>query len=97
MNDFEGPPNVAVTMPADAPGAARASDDSDDTDSVNIRVHNRLGGFKFFFIVVIVITALTSALCFFKAVSTLILVLLNHANRCKPFKAMQTYVKEPVT
>ena len=68
MADFEGPPNVAVTMPADAP-AAHNRDDSDDTDSVNIRVQNRMGGFKFFFSVVIVVTALTSALCFFKAVS----------------------------
>lgn len=66
LADFEGPPNVAVTMPIDAP-AAQNRDDSDDTDSVHIRTQNRMGGFKFFFIVVIVVTALTSALCFFKA------------------------------
>jgi len=66
LNDFEGPPNVAVTMPADAEanGGQRRED---DTDSVSIRPNHRMGGFKFFFVVVLVITALTSALCFFKA------------------------------
>merc|ERR1712141_319987 len=66
LNDFEGPPNVAVTMPADAEANGGQNRD-DDTDSVSVRTHHRMGGFKFFFVVVLVITALTSALCFFKA------------------------------
>ena len=69
MNDFEGPPNVAVTMPADLE-ANGGQNREDDTDSVSVRTQHRMGGFKFFFVVVLVITALTSALCFFKAVIT---------------------------
>jgi len=66
LNDFEGPPNVAVTMPADLE-ANGGQNREDDTDSVSVRTQHRMGGFKFFFVVVLVITALTSALCFFKA------------------------------
>ena len=69
MNDFEGPPNVTVTMPADAEAANGGQTREDDTDSVSVRQHHRMGGFRFFFLVVLVITALTSAMCFFKAVT----------------------------
>jgi len=67
LNDFEGPPNVTVTMPADAEAANGGQSREDDTDSVSVRQHHRMGGFRFFFLVVLVITALTSAMCFFKA------------------------------
>merc|ERR1739848_573679 len=38
----------------------------DETDSA-VRMHNRAGGFKFIFLVILVVTALTSGFCFFRA------------------------------
>lgn len=72
LNDFEGPPNVAVTIPSDTaqvPNSNNAGNDeyfSDETDSA-VRIHNRAGGFKFIFLVILVVTALTSGFCFFRA------------------------------
>ena len=73
LNDFEGPPNVAVTLPSDTAQvpitniAGRDEEHSDETDSA-VRMHNRAGGFKFIFLVILVVTALTSGFCFFRAV-----------------------------
>ena len=73
LNDFEGPPNVAVTVPSDTAQvpitniAGRDEEHSDETDSA-VRMHNRAGGFKFIFLVILVVTALTSGFCFFRAV-----------------------------
>lgn len=72
LNDFEGPPNVAVTVPSDTAQvpitniAGRDEEHSYETD-VAVRLHNRAGGFKFIFLVILVVTALTSGFCFFRA------------------------------
>lgn len=75
LNEFEGPPNVAVTVPSDAvqvPISNNAGGDEDssqdETDTLNaVRIHNRVGGFKFIFLIILVVTALTSGFCFFRA------------------------------
>jgi len=72
LNDFEGPPNVAVTIPSDVvqvPISNNAEEDSqDETDTMSaVRIHNRVGGFKFIFLIILIITAVTSGFCFFRA------------------------------
>jgi len=75
LNEFEGPPNVAVTVPSDAvqvpiSNIVGGDEDSnrDETDTLNaVRIHNRAGGFKFIFLIILVVTALTSGFCFFRA------------------------------
>jgi len=63
---------VAVTVPSDVvqvPISNNAEEDSqDETDSMSaVRIHNRMGGFKFIFLVILVVSALTSGFCFFRA------------------------------
>jgi len=60
LNEFEGPPNVAVTVPSDAvqvPISTNVGGDEDsnrdETDTLNaVRIHNRAGGFKFIFLII---------------------------------------------
>ena len=73
---------MTVTVAADAPtsGSAHAGhrsanqddDDSslDESDSASaVRIHNKMGGFKFIFLIILIVTALTSGFCFFRAVN----------------------------
>ena len=69
---------MAVTVPSDAvqvpiSNIVGGDEDSnrDETDTLNaVRIHNRAGGYKFIFLIILVVTALTSGFCFFRAVST---------------------------
>jgi len=68
LNDFEGPLNVTVSVPQDAP-TPNLEEDRDETDTASVRIHNRMGGFRFIFVVIIVVTALASGFCFFRAMN----------------------------
>merc|ERR1712018_87050 len=65
LNDFEGPLNVAVSVPPDAPNPV----DEADASTASVRIHNKMGGFRFCFVVILVVTALSSGFCFFRAVN----------------------------
>merc|ERR1712018_551478 len=65
LNDFEGPLNVAVSVPPDAPNPV----DEADASTASVRIHDKMGGFRFCFVVILVVTALTSGFCFFRAVN----------------------------
>lgn len=73
LADFEGPPNVAVTIPCDAAPPLVTGRDSEDENSQDeadtVRIHNRMGGFKFVFLAILIVAALTSGFCFYRAVS----------------------------
>jgi len=65
LNEFEGPLNVAVSVPQDAPTPV----DEADASNASVRIHHKMGGFRFCFVVILVVTALTSGFCFFRAVN----------------------------
>merc|ERR1712242_520247 len=69
LNDIEGPLNVAVSVPQDAPTPIPVPVDEVDASSASVRLHNKMGGFRFCFVVILVVTALTSGFCFFRAVN----------------------------
>lgn len=69
LNDIEGPLNVAVSVPQDAPTPIPVPVDEVDASSTSVRLHNKMGGFRFLFVVILVVTALTSGFCFFRAVN----------------------------
>lgn len=70
MYDFEGPPNVAVTIPNEAqplPAMPEAEARAESAQDVNVRIHNKYGGFRFLFFAILIVAALTSGFCFFRA------------------------------